>query len=215
MTFSESIMQECREILNEGLVALDLLVPPAQQEKLIAFIALIEKWNKTYNLTAIRNPEEMVRLHLLDSLAIADYIQGPKVLDIGTGAGLPGIPLALLYPHYSFVLLDSNIKKTRFVQQAVIELGLKNVIVWHGRIESYQPTIYFNSIVSRAFSSVPSFVSVASERLSSGGVLLAMKGQHPDKELQQIDSDFSVIPIMVPGVDAERCLVQLDKVKRA
>ena len=106
MTFSESIMQECREILNEGLVALDLLVPPGQQEKLIAFIALIEKWNKTYNLTAIRNPEEMVRLHLLDSLAIADYIQGPKVLDIGTGAGLPGIPLALLYPHYSFVLLD-------------------------------------------------------------------------------------------------------------
>jgi len=208
-------MQKCQEILNEGLDALDLLVTQAQQKKLIAFIALIEKWNKAYNLTAIRNPEEMVRLHLLDSLAIANYIQGPNVLDIGTGAGLPGIPLALIYPHYSFVLLDSNIKKTRFVQQAVIELGLKNVTVWHGRIEHYQPTIYFNSIVSRAFSSVQSFVSVASERLSSGGVLLAMKGQHPDKELQQIDNDFSVIPIMVPGVDAERCLVQLHKVKSA
>ncbi|MDP7536278.1 MAG: 16S rRNA (guanine(527)-N(7))-methyltransferase RsmG [Methylococcales bacterium] len=208
-------MQKCQEILNEGLDALDLLLTQAQQKKLIAFIVLIEKWNKAYNLTAIRNPEEMVRLHLLDSLAIANYIQGPKVLDIGTGAGLPGIPLALIYPHYSFVLLDSNIKKTRFVQQAVIELGLKNVTVWHGRIENYQPTIYFNSIVSRAFSSVQSFVSVASERLSSGGVLLAMKGQHPDKELQQIDNDFSVIPIMVPGVDAERCLVQLHKVKRA
>ena len=215
MPFSESMMQKCQEILNEGVDALDLLVTQAQQKKLIAFIALIEKWNKVYNLTAIRNPEEMVRLHLLDSLAIANYIQGPKVLDIGTGAGLPGIPLALLYPHYSFVLLDSNIKKTRFVQQAVIELGLKNVTVWHGRIENYQPTIYFNSIVSRAFSSVQSFVSVASERLSSGGVLLAMKGQHPDKELQQIDHDFSVIPIMVPGVDAERCLVQLHKVKSA
>jgi 16S rRNA (guanine527-N7)-methyltransferase len=215
MSFSESIMQKCQEILNEGLDALDLLLTQAQQKKLIAFIVLIEKWNKAYNLTAIRNPEEMVRLHLLDSLAIANYIQGPKVLDIGTGAGLPGIPLALIYPHYSFVLLDSNIKKTRFVQQAVIELGLKNVTVWHGRIENYQPTIYFNSIVSRAFSSVQSFVSVASERLSSGGVLLAMKGQHPDKELQQIDNDFSVIPIMVPGVDAERCLVQLHKVKRA
>lgn len=208
-------MQKCQEILNEGLDALDLLVTQAQQKKLIAFIALIEKWNKAYNLTAIRNPEEMVRLHLLDSLAIANYIQGPKVLDIGTGAGLPGIPLALIYPHYSFVLLDSNSKKTRFVQQAVIELGLKNVTVWHGRIEHYQPTIYFNSIVSRAFSSVQSFVSVASERLSSGGVLLAMKGRHPDKELQQIDNDFSVIPIMVPGVDAERCLVQLHKVKSA
>jgi len=208
-------MQKCQEILNEGLDALDLLVTQAQQKKLIAFIALIEKWNKAYNLTAIRNPEEMVRLHLLDSLAIANYIQGPNVLDIGTGAGLPGIPLALIYPHYSFVLLDSNIKKTRFVQQAVIELGLKNVTVWHGRIEHYQPTIYFNSIVSRAFSSVQSFVSVASERLSSGGVLLAMKGQRPDKELQQIDNDFSVIPIMVPGVDAERCLVQLHKVKSA
>lgn len=208
-------MQKCQEILNEGLNALDLLVTQAQQKKLIAFIALIEKWNKAYNLTAIRNPEQMVRLHLLDSLAIANYIQGPKVLDIGTGAGLPGIPLALIYPHYSFVLLDSNSKKTRFVQQAVIELGLKNVTVWHGRIEHYQPTIYFNSIVSRAFSSVQSFVSVASERLSSGGVLLAMKGRHPDKELQQIDNDFSVISIMVPGVDAERCLVQLDKVKSA
>lgn len=208
-------MQKCQEILNEGLDALDLLVTQVQQKKLIAFIALIEKWNKAYNLTAIRNPEEMVRLHLLDSLAIANYIQGPKVLDIGTGAGLPGIPLALIYPHYSFVLLDSNSKKTRFVQQAVIELGLKNVTVWHGRIEHYQPTIYFNSIVSRAFSSVQSFVSVASERLSSGGVLLAMKGRHPDKELQQIDNDFSVIPIMVPGVDAERCLVQLHKVKSA
>ncbi|HIG07751.1 MAG: 16S rRNA (guanine(527)-N(7))-methyltransferase RsmG [Methylococcales bacterium] len=206
-------MQKCQEILNEGLNALDLLVTQAQQKKLIAFIALIEKWNKAYNLTAIRNPEQMVRLHLLDSLAIANYIQGPKVLDIGTGAGLPGIPLALIYPDYSFVLLDSNSKKTRFVQQAVIELGLKNVTVWHGRIEHYQPTIYFNSIVSRAFSSVQSFVSVASERLSSGGVLLAMKGRHPDKELQQIDNDFSVIPIMVPGVDAERCLVQLHKVK--
>jgi 16S rRNA (guanine527-N7)-methyltransferase len=206
-------MQKCQEILNEGLDALDLLVTQAQQKKLIAFIALIEKWNKAYNLTAIRNPEQMVRLHLLDSLAIANYIQGPKVLDIGTGAGLPGIPLALIYPDYSFVLLDSNSKKTRFVQQAVIELGLKNVTVWHGRIEHYQPTIYFNSIVSRAFSSVQSFVSVASERLSSGGVLLAMKGRHPDKELQQIDNDFSVIPIMVPGVDAERCLVQLHKVK--
>ena len=206
-------MQKCQEILNEGLNALDLLVTQAQQKKLIAFIALIEKWNKAYNLTAIRNPEQMVRLHLLDSLAIANYIQGPKVLDIGTGAGLPGIPLALIYPHYSFVLLDSNSKKTRFVQQAVIELGLKNVTVWHGRIEHYQPTIYFNSIVSRAFSSVQSFVSVASERLSSGGVLLAMKGRHPDKELQQIDNDFSVISIMVPGVDAERCLVQLHKVK--
>jgi 16S rRNA (guanine527-N7)-methyltransferase len=215
MLFSESIMQKCQEILNEGLDALDLLVTQAQQKKLIAFIALIEKWNKAYNLTAIRNPEEMVRLHLLDSLAIANYIQGPNVLDIGTGAGLPGIPLALIYPHYSFVLLDSNIKKTRFVQQAVIELGLKNVTVWHGRIEHYQPTIYFNSIVSRAFSSVQSFVSVASERLSSEGVLLAMKGQRPDKELQQIDNDFSVIPIMVPGVDAERCLVQLHKVKSA
>jgi 16S rRNA (guanine527-N7)-methyltransferase len=208
-------MQKCQEILNEGLEALDLLVTQTQQKKLIAFIVLIEKWNKAYNLTAIRNPEEMIRLHLLDSLAIANYIQGPNVLDIGTGAGLPGIPLALIYPHYSFVLLDSNIKKTRFVQQAVIELGLKNVTVWHGRIEHYQPTIYFNSIVSRAFSSVQSFVSVASERLSSEGVLLAMKGQRPDKELQQIDNDFSVIPIMVPGVDAERCLVQLDKVKRA
>ena len=208
-------MQKCQEILNEGLNALDLLVTQAQQKKLIAFIALIEKWNKAYNLTAIRNPEDMVRLHLSDSLAITNHIQGPKVLDIGTGAGLPGIPLALIYPHYSFVLLDSNSKKTRFVQQAVIELGLKNVTVWHGRIEHYQPTIYFNSIVSRAFSSVQSFVSVASERLSSGGVLLAMKGRHPDKELQQIDNDFSVIPIMVPGVDAERCLVQLDKVKSA
>ncbi len=208
-------MQKCREILNEGLVSLNLPVTQAQQEKLLAFVVLIDKWNRSYNLTAIRNPEEMVRRHLLDSLAIADYIQGPKVLDIGTGAGLPGIPLALIHTHCSFVLLDSNIKKTRFVQQVVIELGLKNVTVWHGRIENYQPEAHFDTIVSRAFSSLQSFVSVSFERLVPSGVLLAMKGQQPAKELQQIDCDYSVVPITVPGINAERCLIQIHKLKSA
>ena len=134
-------MEACRTILESGLTALNLPNTPEQIDQLLAFIKLIAKWNKAYNLTAVRNNEDMARLHILDSLAILPHIEGKRVIDIGTGAGLPGIPLAIFMPEVEFVLLDSNAKKTRFVQQVILELKLKNVSVLHSRVEDYQPEL--------------------------------------------------------------------------
>jgi 16S rRNA (guanine527-N7)-methyltransferase len=151
----------------------------------------------------------MTRLHILDSLAILPHIHGKRVIDIGTGAGLPGIPLAICLPDVEFVLLDSNAKKTRFVQQAILELKLKNVAVIHARVEQYQPEQGFDSITARAFASLSDIVALTAHLLNTDGVLLAMKGQIPEDELQQLDA--AVIPINVPDVEAERCLVKITK----
>lgn len=204
-------MQACRTALVEGLQQLAIPVHEDKVADLLAFIELIRKWNKTFNLTAIKHPEAMVRLHLLDSLAIHDYVQGPRVLDIGAGAGLPGIPLAIYRPEFDFVLLDSNAKKTRFVQQAILELGLHNVTVQHCRVEQFEPENPFNSIASRAFSNLRNFLEVSARLLSDNGALLAMKGQPPEQELQEIDWAYSVYPLKIPGVDAERCLIKLTR----
>ena len=173
---------------------------------------LLEKWNKAYNLTAIRNKAAMIGLHLLDSLAVAPYIQGPRIIDIGTGAGLPGIPLAIYYPELQFTLLDSNAKKTRFVQQAILALGLKNVTVTHTRVEQYEPEQNFDTVITRAFASLPDILKLTSHLLSEQGILLAMKGQTTDiPELE--DAQTTIIPIHVPDVDAERCLVKIQLTK--
>jgi len=132
--------------LQDGVHALGLALAPAAQEKLIAYIELLAKWNQAYNLTAVRDPEQMIARHLLDSLAILPWVRGPRVLDIGSGAGLPGIPLALARPELQFVLLDSNAKKTRFITQALAELGLENVEVVHSRVEKYQPAVPFDPV---------------------------------------------------------------------
>jgi len=200
-------------ILLDGLARLNLNVAESAQHKLIAFIKLIAKWNKAYNLTAIRHTEEMVRLHLLDSLAILPYVEGKRVIDIGTGAGLPGIPLAICLPETEFVLLDSNAKKTRFVQQAILELKLANVQVFTSRVEQYQPEWLFSTVLTRAFASLPDIVEKTSHLLAQAGVLLAMKGQAPDLELRQLSEKSiksTVTPITVPGVDADRCLVRIE-----
>jgi len=200
-------MEACRTLLESGLTALNLPYTPEQIEKLLAFIKLIAKWNKAYNLTAVRNNEDMARLHILDSLAILPYIEGKRVIDIGTGAGLPGIPLAIFLPEVEFVLLDSNAKKTRFVQQVILELKLKNVSVIHSRAEDYQPELGFDSVTTRAFSSLPDMVTVTAHLLNPNGVILAMKGQIPEAELAEIKTTATLIPISVPEVEAERCLV--------
>ena len=204
-------METDRDSLLSGLQALDMVDNQELIDPLLAFLMLMEKWNKTYNLTSIRNRLEMVRLHLLDSLAVLPYLRGPRVIDIGTGAGLPGIPLAIGAPDMEFTLLDSNAKKTRFVQQAVLELKLKNITVCHRRVEDYQPDIKFNTAISRAFSSLQDFVGSTSHLLGEQGVMLAMKGLIPDQELSQMALQYSLIPIKVPGVDAERCLIQIEK----
>lgn len=203
-------MDACRKILVAGLEALNLSIDEDQVERLLDFIKLIEKWNKAYNLTAIRYREDMVLLHLLDSLAVLSFVEGPRVIDIGTGAGLPGIPLAICLPETEFVLLDGNAKKTRFVQQAVLELKLKNVAVSHSRVEQYHPEHTFNTVITRAFASLPTIVELTEHLLGKGGAILAMKGQRPDEELERMPQKVAVIPIHVPGIEAERCLVRIE-----
>ncbi len=202
-------MEACRNILISGLETLNLSFKPEQIEQLLAFIKLIAKWNKAYNLTAVRNNEDMARLHILDSLAILPHIEGKRVIDIGTGAGLPGIPLAIFLPEVEFVLLDSNAKKTRFVQQVILELKLKNVSVIHSRVEDYQPKLGFDIITTRAFTNLADMVKMTAHLLSPNGVLLAMKGLIPEAELAEINAKTTLIPIKVPEVEAERCLVRI------
>jgi len=207
-------MEACRKILVSGLKSLNLSLGDDQIEQLLDFIKLMEKWNKAYNLTAIRAREAMVRLHLLDSLAIVPFIEGKRVIDIGTGAGLPGIPLAIYFPEIEFVLLDCNAKKTRFVQQAIVELKLKNVGVCHNRVEDYHPEKSFDSVITRAFAGLSDIVDLTAHLLGKDGVLLAMKGQSPD--IPKLESaKITLIPLSVPGIDAERCLVRIQLIKES
>ncbi|MDD5461015.1 MAG: 16S rRNA (guanine(527)-N(7))-methyltransferase RsmG [Methylococcales bacterium] len=202
-------MEVCRKILVSGLQTLNMALSKQQIDQLLDFIKLIEKWNKAYNLTAIHGKEDMVRLHLLDSLAIAPFIEGKRVIDIGTGAGLPGIPLAICLPETKFTLLDSNAKKTRFVQQAILELKLKNSVVYHQRVENYKSEQTFDTVITRAFASLSDIVKLTAHLLGKNGILLAMKGQNPEAELAQIAEIARVIPVQVPGCEAERCLVRI------
>ena len=203
--------------LAEGIAHLNLNLSPDTQQKLLDYVALVQKWNKVYNLTAVRDADKMLTHHLLDSLAIVPYVATAKtILDVGSGAGLPGIPLALALPDTQVTLLDSNHKKTAFLNQAVIELQLGNVEVVCERVEKYQQKHIFSVVVSRAFSELPEFVALAGRLVAPGGTLLAMKGVHPFEELAQLDTPVrggftlsSVTPITVPGLDAERHLVFL------
>jgi 16S rRNA (guanine527-N7)-methyltransferase len=208
-------MEACRKILISGIASLNLTVTDHQVEQLLDFIKLIEKWNKAYNLTAIRDREEMARLHILDSLAILPHIIGKRVIDIGTGAGLPGIPLAIFLPEISFTLLDSNAKKTRFVQQVVLELKLKNVEIVHSRVENHHPEQAYDAVLTRAFASLPEIVKLTAHLQAKDGMLLAMKGQNLDAELAQITAKKSVISVSVPGADVERNLVRIQLPEQA
>jgi len=208
-------MEACRKILASGIASLNLSVTDEKIDQLLGFIKLIEKWNKAYNLTAIRDREEMARLHILDSLAIAPHVEGKRVIDIGTGAGLPGIPLAICLPEINFTLLDSNAKKTRFVQQVVLELKLKNVEVLHSRVENYHPEKTYDAVLTRAFAGLSDIVKLTAHLLAKDGVLLAMKGQNPDAELAGIAAKKSVVSVSVPGTDIERCLVRIQLPERA
>jgi len=204
-------MDNSRDVLVTGLADLGVSATEQQIDLLLAFVRLIEKWNKTYNLTAIRNREEMLRLHILDSLAVLPFISGENIIDVGTGAGLPGIPLAIFMPDVQFTLLDSNAKKTRFVQQAVLELKLENVEVVHSRVEQLKRAGEFDAVLSRAFASLHDIMQWTDYLLQAEGVLIAMKGQKPVAELEQLDRVYSVESIVVPGVDAERCVVRINK----
>ena len=198
--------------LETGLGALGIPLSASARTSLLEYCDLISKWNKTYNLTSVDDPEQMVSLHLLDSLAVLPFLPGGRVLDVGTGAGLPGIPLAIARPVQNFVLLDSNGKKTRFLVQASGQLGLDNIEVVNQRVESYQAPELFDVIISRAFSSLEQFLSTCDHLLAPGGQFLAMKGKLPEDELQQLPAGIqlvSSVELKIPGLDAERHLLML------
>ncbi|MCF6281093.1 MAG: 16S rRNA (guanine(527)-N(7))-methyltransferase RsmG [Candidatus Polarisedimenticolaceae bacterium] len=210
MAFESSWLQR----LQQGLGQMTLQVTEEQQQQLCEYIALLDRWNKTYNLTAVRDPLEMVSKHLLDSLAISPYLVGERILDMATGAGIPGTPLAIINPQRSFTLLDSSSKKIRFVRQATMELGLKNVEAIHSRIEQLQPDVPYNSITARAFTALPNMVKLAGHLLNSENRLLAMKAIPPTEEIKQLtDSGYQVdiIDLTVPLLEGERCLVAIQK----
>jgi len=203
-------MENCKQILQQGLQALEIQNNEQQLDALLSFILLIEKWNKTYNLTAVRNRDDMARLHILDSLTVLPFIQGSQIADIGTGAGLPGIPLAIFLPNTHFTLVDSNSKKTRFVQQAILELKLKNVTVQHNRVENFQPKELFSTVIMRAFASLPDIMNLTRHLIAPSGTLLAMKGQQPnDDEIASLKTPHKITRLTIPGVEAERCLIQI------
>ncbi|WP_462380382.1 16S rRNA (guanine(527)-N(7))-methyltransferase RsmG [Pseudomonas sp. Marseille-QA0892] len=208
------IAQRHAEELSEGIDALGITVGQAQQAQLLDYLALLIKWNKAYNLTAVRNPDEMVSRHLLDSLSVASHVDkyGSRWLDVGSGGGMPGIPLAILYPQLDFTLLDGNGKKTRFLTQVKLELGLSNLEVIHSRVEAYSPPYPFTGIISRAFSSLSDFTSWTRHLGDGETRWLAMKGIHPDDELQALPSDFqreATHVLQVPGCQGQRHLLIL------
>lgn len=197
--------------LAAGLAALPLALDARATQQLLAYLQLLGKWNTAFNLTAIRDPEEMVTRHLLDSLAILPWVQGPRVLDVGSGAGLPGIPLAIARPDLAFTLLDANAKKTRFITQAVGELGLKNVEVVQNRAENYRPSATFDTLVSRAFASIADMLAATRHLCAPHGRFLAMKGVYPEEELAAVPAEMAIetVALRVPGLAAARHLVIL------
>jgi 16S rRNA (guanine527-N7)-methyltransferase len=202
--------------LAAGLAALGLDLPPGGEARLLAYLALLDKWNRVYNLTAVREPVRMVSHHLLDSLAAVPHFAGPAVLDVGSGGGLPGIPLAIARPELQLTLIDSIAKKTAFLLQAKAELGLANVTVVTGRVEDFRPETGFDTITSRAFSDLREFVALTRRLLKPGGCWLAMKGLCPNEEIAVLPDDVKVsadIWLHVPGLDASRHLIVLEPVE--
>lgn len=198
--------------LSLGAQQLGMSLTPEQHRLLSAYVALLHKWNKVYNLTAIRDPQQMIAHHLLDSLAVLPHLWAGRWLDVGCGAGLPGMVLAIMRPDWAFTLLDSNSKKTGFVQQAVIELGLKNVTVRCARVEDLQDEL-FAGIISRAFTELGDFLQISQHLLANGGRWAAMKGW-AEKELHAVSDTYCVETVQVlhvPGLVAARSLVVVSK----
>lgn len=195
---------EVQQWLVNGFRALNIEAPI---EPFVQYLLLLEKWNQRFNLTAIHHLEDMVLRHILDSLAILPYIHGKRILDVGTGAGLPGIPLALFNKNYQVTLLDSNGKKTRFLEEVKRVLSISNIEIVQARAENYQAEVGFDTVVSRAFSDLAQMLKWTSHLIGAKGIWLALKGRYPETELASINRPFEVQSYQVPGLKSERCCV--------
>lgn len=209
-----------RHALVAGIEALQLEVKDEQVTQLLAYHQMLAKWNKAYNLTAIRDPLQMISRHLLDSLTIAPYLQGNRFIDVGTGAGLPGVVLAIVFPYRQFDLLDSAGKKTRFLVQVVNELKLDNVGVRQSRAEDFVPDQLYDGVISRAFASLADMVAVSGHLLAPDGLFYCMKGRYPTDEIEQLkklssdEKNYMVRDchtLRVPGDEGERHLLLLSR----
>ncbi len=195
-----------------GAQQLGVTLTEADARRMLALLDELDEWNQRMNLTAIRERPQQVTKHLLDSLSVAKFIRGPRVLDVGTGAGFPGLPLAIAMPDIQFTLLDSTAKKLKFIEHAAHAIGASNVETVHTRAESFRPKERFDTVVSRAVGAVGVFVEWAGHLCIGGGRLLAMKGRYPTEELQKLPSGWKVAAVhrlSVPGLDEERHLVEV------
>ena len=197
--------------IRKGLGYFDIQASDEQVILLNKYLNLLNKWNKAYNLTAIRDIQKMLERHLVDSFSIANHIEGERFIDVGTGPGLPGIPLAILFPQRSFHLLDSNGKKTRFLQQAKLELSLDNITVINKRVESVEIDPAFDGVLSRAFTTIEDMLNKCEQLCAQTGSFYAMKGIWPEDELKNVSQTYKVHSLNWPGNDCERHLVVIKK----
>ena len=205
--------ERLRKLLVQGCETLGLSLAELQINQLISYVQLLDKWNKVYNLTSVRDPEQMISRHILDSLAVLPYLSGTSLLDVGTGAGLPGIPIAIANSDMIVTLLDSNSKKTRFLQQVKAELKLSNINVVHARVEQAQLN-KFATVTARAFSTIDVIIDLAGRHCDDAGSLVLMKGTYPEQELAQKIEGFilkDVVSLDIPNCDGKRHLVRLIK----
>ena len=201
--------------LQKMLALTELEVTDYQQNQLVQLVELLNKWNKAYNLTSVRDPSQMLVKHIMDSIVVSPYLQGNRLIDVGTGPGLPGLPLAILNPDKQFVLLDSLGKRLSFIRQAVLALGLKNVEFIQSRVEEYQPEEKFDVVLSRAFASLQDMLFWCKHLPKETGHFLALKGQFPKQEIAQLDKTFEFIEsisLHVPNLEGERCLVKVKRI---
>ncbi|HBV76504.1 MULTISPECIES: 16S rRNA (guanine(527)-N(7))-methyltransferase RsmG [Vibrio] len=209
------INKELREKLDALLSQTDLEVSHQQRDQLVGYVLLLDKWNKAYNLTSVRNPMDMLVKHIMDSAVVSPHLSGSRFIDVGTGPGLPGIPLAILNPDCQFTLLDSLGKRIRFIKQVLHELAIKNVNPVQSRVEEFQPEEGFDAVISRAFASIIDMVEWCHHLPKvNGGVFLALKGQLPEDEIALLPNAFNVLDIkvlQVPELEGDRHLIVLDK----
>jgi 16S rRNA (guanine527-N7)-methyltransferase len=200
--------------LGDGLEQLGITLVPDQASALLRFLSLLQKWNRAFNLTALTDPDDMVVRHILDSAAARPFLAGETVLDVGTGAGLPGIPLALIDPGRQFTLLDASGKKIRFLRQVLLEIALPNVRLVQARVDAYRPEAPFGTVICRAFSTLADFARAGGRLAGPGGRLVALKGRRPDAELKGLPAPWAareMARVQVPFLDAERHIVVLER----